>query len=300
MTEGRAILLATAAHLALLAALSLSWSMARKTLPTFDEAVPVEVVEISDVPRVTEIPKPSMEAAPQETVEVQAPEPAPQDSTPPEPMPAPEPEPEPAPEPEPVAEKPAPPKPEPKPQPKPKPKETPKPAEPKPKTEAKPKPEPATKAEKKAAERLDAQELANLLDKELPKAKTKPRDTSDFAKSIEMALPKGAKLDARATATLAAAIRSQIAPCWNPPLGGESVSNMTVQFRITLSKDGRVVGQPEVIGQTGVTSDNQDYARAFRETARRAIMRCSPLQLPPDLYDAWREFELNFDPSQMT
>ena len=46
--------------------------------------------------------------------------------------------------------------------------------------------------------------------------------------------------------------------------------------------------------------DNQAYARAFVETARRAVLRCAPLELPDDLYSYWREFELNFDPRLMT
>jgi outer membrane biosynthesis protein TonB len=289
VTEGRAIMLAAAAHLALLAGLSLTWSMQQADLPSFQDPVPVEVVDISDVPRITEPPKPSIEAAPQERVEAAAPDPAPEEA-PPESVETPAPEP--------VPEVPAPaPKPEPKKQP-----ETPKPeAKPEPKKQpAKPKADPATEAKKKAAERLDAQDLANLIDKSLPKARRKPLDTSSLAKSLEMALPKGARLDARATATLEQAIRAQIAPCWNPPIGGEDVRAMTVQLRIQLDKDGRVLGTPEVIGQTGMTSGNQAYARAFADSARRAVIRCAPLRLPDEYFDAWKLFELNFDPSMMT
>lgn len=278
MTEGRAILLAGAAHLALLAGLSLTWSMQQSSFPSFQEAVPVEVVEVSDLPRITEPPKPSIEAAPQETVEAAAPEIAPEEATPP---PAPD-----KPASKPVAEVPAP--------------EAPAKVEPKPKSEpAKPKPE-AAAAKKKAAERLDAQELSTLIDKSLPKARRKPLDTSDFAKSIEKALPKGARLDARATATLEQAIRAQIAPCWNPPIGGQDVQKMTVVLSIELDRSGRVIGTPDVVSQTGMTAGNQAYARAFADSARRAVLRCAPLQLPAEYYDAWKLFELNFDPSLMT
>lgn len=281
MTERNAILLAGAAHVALLLGLSLSWAMAQKDMPSFQEASPVEVVDVSELPTVTELPKPSMEAAPQEMVEEAAPEPTPEESVA-------EPEPTPAPEPKTISEVP-PPDVKPKPIEKPKP-----PAETKPKTEAK------TQAVKKADRKLDAQELANLLDKDLPKAKRKPLDTSSLANSIEDALPKGVKLDARATASLAGAIRAQVAPCWNPPLGGADVRNMTVLLRIRFAKDGRVVGTPEVVSQTAVTAGNATYARVFAETAKRAVIRCSPLKLPADLYEAWREIEFNFDPSEMT
>lgn len=275
MTEGRAIILAGVAHLALLAGLSLTWSMQQASLPSFQDPIPVEVVEVSDLPRITEPPKPSMKAASQETVEAAAPEIAPEEATPP-------PEPE-KPTPQPVAEAPAPKAPakvEPKPEPKP----------------TKPKAEAATAAKKKAQERLDAQELSSLIDKSLPKARRKPLDTSDFAKSIEKALPKGAKLDARATATLEQAIRGQIAPCWNPPLGGEGKT--TVVLSIQLDRTGRVVGTPEVVGQTGAA--NPAFAKAFADSAKRAVLRCSPLELPAEYYDAWKLFELNFDPTMMT
>lgn len=277
MTETRALMLAGAAHLALLAGLSLTWSMHQAALPSFSEAVPVEIVEISDLPRITEPPKPSMEAAPQETVEASAPEISPVEAAAPEPEPAPKPELL-----SPVPALDAKPKPEPK------------------KEAAKPKAEAQPKAVKKADKVAEAQELSDLINKALPKAQRKPVDTSATAQSIEKSLPRGARLDARATATLEQAIRSQVAPCWNPPLGGEGVGGMTVVLRIQLSRQGAVVGVPEVLDQTGVTGGNQAYARAFAESARRAVIRCSPLTLPAEYYDAWKLFELNFDPSKMS
>jgi len=276
MTEGRALILTGVAHLALLAGLSLTWSMQQSSFPSFSEAVPVEVVDISDVPRITEPPKPSMAAAPQEMAEDAAPEISPAEAAAVEPAPAPEPE-----RLSPVPAIDAKPKPEPKKQ---------EPA----KAEAKP------KAVKKADTATEAQELSSLIDKALPKARRRPVDTSDFAKSIEKSLPKGARLDARATATLEQAIRAQVAPCWNPPIGGEDVRSMTVLLRIQLNRGGAVIGAPEVLDQTGVTAGNQAYARAFAESARRAVIRCSPLQLPAEYFDSWKLFELNFDPSKMT
>lgn len=261
MTERQSLLIAGTAHLALLAALSIGFERNRREFPVPDEIVPVELVQIADTVKVAEVPKPSIKAAPQVT------------ETPP---PAPE-------------AKPAPPKddvPDPTPEPKAKP-APPKPAPPKP---APPKPQPKL---------LDTADLSNLIDKALPKAKVKPLDTSALAKSIEKALPKTARVDPRATASLQAAIRAQVAPCWNPPIGGADVKKMTVVLHIDLARDGSVQARPEVVGQTGVSSGNADYARAFAETAKRAVLRCAPLKLPPELYDQWKSFELNFDPSEM-
>ena len=258
MTERGALLGAGAAHLALLAALSIGWQMQREPLAPAEEMIPVEFVDIADAPRVVEAPKPSIKAAPQETT---APAPA---------APA---------EPAPVA-----------------------PADALPMPDAKPEPaeKPAPSKAKADARPLDTSLLSNLIDKALPKSKIKPLDTSDLASKIAAAAPKTARIDPRAAATLAQAIQAQVAPCWNPPIGGADVRKMQVVIRADYARDGRVLGTPTVVSQTGVTTGNADYARAFAETARRAVLRCSPLTLPPKLYDLWKSVEINFDPESMT
>jgi hypothetical protein len=152
----------------------------------------------------------------------------------------------------------------------------------------------------KAKPAVTAGQNAALVDKSKPKAAVKPAEPQDFAKTIEDAIPKQAKLSAIQAATLEQAIRAQIAPCWNPPIGGADVADMTAVLRIRLNRDGTVAAPPEFVSQTGATAGNQAYARAFVETARRAVLRCAPLQLPADLFPYWREFELNFDPRLMT
>ncbi len=266
MTERSALLFATLLHLALFAGLSLELAGRLPKMLNEPDITPVEFVEIADAPTVTEPPKPSMEASPRES---ERPAPA-------------EPEPEP-PAPPAKAEDTAPqdaiveaPKPPEKPKPKPAPE--------------KPKPQP----------KLDTGALAALIDKSKPQAPVKPRETSQFAKSIEKAIPKNAQLSAIQAATLEQSIRAQIAPCWNPPLGGEDVAQMTAILRIRLNRDGSIAAPPEFVSQTGANAGNQAYARAFVETAKRAVLRCSPLELPDNLYAFWRQFELNFDPRLMT
>ncbi len=258
MTERQALLGAGAAHILLFAALSIGWQWSQKPLDVADEMIPVEFVDIADVARVVEAPKPSMEAAPQET---SAPEPV---------------------------------------------EATPEPAPPVP-TEAismpEAKPEPAKKAaDKPAVEKkpLDMSSLSNLIDKALPKAKVKPLDTSKLATSIEAATPKSATIDPRTAATLREAIRAQIFLCWNPPIGGADVRSMTVMMRGRYAKDGSIIGLPTIVEQTGVTTGNADYARAFADTAKRAMLRCSPLKLPANLYNDWKEVDVNFDPKSLT
>jgi outer membrane biosynthesis protein TonB len=260
-TERNWLLAAGAAHITLIGALSLAWQHSQRLMPAPTDAVPVELVTIADAPRVTEPPKPSMAAAPQE------------------PAAAPEAQPEPAPEPEPVKADAVPP-PEPvKPKPAPKPKAVP--------TKAPPSP-------------LDTSSLASLIDKALPKAPKKTLDTSRLAKELGTDAPKAATVDPRAAATLAQAIRAQVAPCWNPPTGGRDVRRMTVLVKVQYSRDGRVVGQPQAGTPSGMTAANTDFARVFAATATRAVLRCQPLKLPAELYDLWSAVEINFDPEEMT
>lgn len=259
MTETRALFAAGAAHVALIAGLSVSWSLMSKDFAPIIEPIPVEFVDIADVPTVTERPKPSIEAAPRETVEAAIPE-------------LPEPEPE---------------------------SETPPPAEIAPKAVAPP-PKPVPKPPESRPQAKPKADLSNLVDKALAEAprRTKP---SDFAKSIEQAIPEGARLDTRTMATLAQAIRERIYKCWDPSAGGPDARSIKTLLRVRVARTGAVIGRPEVVGQSGVNAGNAAYGRVARDAALRAVMNpaCSLEGLPPELYDGWKEFELNFDPSEM-
>ncbi|MGL6044357.1 MAG: TonB C-terminal domain-containing protein [Sandaracinobacteroides sp.] len=272
MTRRRALLLASGMHLALLAGLSLgltNWMAPNDAEP---DVTPVEFVEIAEAATATARPKPTLDAAPRDPAPPALAEDAPMpvaapEVTPPVEKPAPAPD-DTAPQ-DAIAEAVAS-----------------APARPRPPQKGKP----AAQSGQNAA----------LVDKSRPAAPAKPRDPSDFAKSIEAAIPKSAKISAIQAATLQQAIRAQIAPCWNPPIGGADVAEMTAVLRIRLNRDGTVAAPPEFVSQSGATAGNQAYSRAFVDTARRAVLRCAPLQLPDELFAYWREFELNFDPRLMT
>lgn len=283
MNETRAVGFAGLAHLAILVALSVSFTRMQPPAVPAPDAIVVDLSEIADVPKATgepATPAPAEKLAP--VAATQAPPPPVTPPTP-EPLEAPS---TPPPAPPQVAEVQ---KPEPK------------PAEPVSKSDiadrfealpdaARPKVKPAPPAPKPAPKKL-ADILQNALGPDTPVVKTAPVPASP-------ALPKGApsparaELDARAAATLAQAIRSQIIPCWNPPSGSAGV--MTVTLRLRLDRKGAVVGLPEVTGGSGSAPDAA--RRAFDESARRAVLRCAPLELPSDLYNLWADIELNFDP----
>lgn len=256
------LIAAGTAHVLLIAALSLFWQQHQPMLAAPDDAVAVDLVTIADVPRTPEPPRPSMEAAPQEATA--APE------VPAEPAPAP---------PEPVRADAVP------------------PPEPAKATPARATPAPPASPARPA---LNTTNLANLIDRSLPNAARKPLDTSKLAQTLGNDAPRAAVVDPRAAATLAQAIRAQVAPCWNPPTGGRDVRRMTVMVTVRYGRDGRVIGLPQAGTPSGATAENADYARTFAETARRAVLRCQPLRLPAELYDLWQAVEINFDPEEMT
>lgn len=272
MTEARALAIAALAHLLLLAALSVAIRLAPPPFAPGD----ITPVEFVDIGATTASPSPSPPVvAPARPVP--QPEPDAAEAAPPEPLPL-----EPPP--------PAPPPPAPAP-----PRDTavqeavvaepPRPAPRPGRAQAPPGPQP-----------FDASALEALIDRSASRSSRRP--PPGLAAGARGSAP-GAP-GPQVLASLEAAIRAQIAPCWNPPVGGQDVKAMTVTFRIRLNRDGSLAAPPEFVSQTGATEANAAYARAFAETARRAVLRCSPLDLPADLYPQWREFELNFDPRMMT
>lgn len=270
MTERQALLLAGGLHAALLAALSLGLADALPKLASEPDVTPIEFVDIAEVAARPQPPAPTMEAAPREAgLPPPAPDieprPAPPTPQPPAPSPA-----DTAPQDRIVAPEP-------------------------------PRPEPApARSPAREASRFDAGQMAALIDRARPDSPVRSRETDPAARAVEAAAPRQARLSPIQAATLEQAIRAQIAPCWNPPIGGADVAEMTVVLRIRLNRDGSVASPPEFVSQTGASAGNQAYARAFVESARRAVLRCAPLQLPDELFVHWREFELNFDPRLMT
>lgn len=269
MTERGAFLAASGMHVALFLALSLGVSQALPDLGMAPDVTPIEFLEIGPEPTVTKTPQPSMEAAPRDP------------GTPPESSPADAPA---------MPQAPAPPVVDP----------VPAPDDMAPQDAIAQEARPAPPRTAPARNSFDPGAMAALIDRSIPDAPARPRDTSAFARSIEQAIPKGARIGPRLVATLEQAIRAQIAPCWNPPIGGADVADMTVVLKIRLNIDGTVALPPQFVSQTGATAGNQAFARAFVESARRAVLRCAPLDLPADLHVHWREFELNFDPRLMT
>ncbi|MGH7039179.1 MAG: hypothetical protein ACREE1_13675 [Stellaceae bacterium] len=103
--------------------------------------------------------------------------------------------------------------------------------------------------------------------------------------------PQGAQL----TASEIDLIRQQIERCWNIPAGARADKSLVVEMRVSVDRDGDV-RQATVLDSGSTTSD--PVFRAAAESARRALFNpeCRPLRLPPDKYQYWKEFVMDFSP----
>jgi hypothetical protein len=261
-------------------------------------------------------PEPEVaEPAPEPEPEVVAePEPAPE----PEPVPQPEPEvvaePEPAPEvaepepeqqaalepepsPEPAPARPQPPRSLPKPQTKPSPPPTPTPAETKPEPPQEvARAEPPAPPEPPRSEPPKEDEFAALLRsvEEMPRqvqGEVRQQGSGRSADAVGRARTEIG--EAQLSNGEIDALMRQIGGCWTLPAGIEGIEDMVVRLRIQVRPDRNV----QIVTIEDQARLNRDPTfRAVAESARRAVDRCSPLNLPPDKYALWRDIVMNFYP----
>ncbi len=249
-------------HGAIVAVTLFSWQHKLDIVDQSPPVVPVDLVTVADK---TDIAPTVAKLQPPQPVEQPAPQP-----TPPAPVPTPPPQAEAAPEP--VPSQPVLPKPAAPPRPMIKPAPAPTPAPPKPKTD----------------------DFADLLNK-----LTKPAATPRNARVAQRTVKGVGDMNA-ATADLRDAIRSQIAPCWSPPVGAPRPEELVVEFDLLLTPDGHVLGTPQLTADSAARAAADPYTRASAEAARRAITVCAPYKLPAERYSQWREINpFHFDPRQM-
>ena len=88
-------------------------------------------------------------------------------------------------------------------------------------------------------------------------------------------------------------LRMHIAGCWQPPIGAAGADTLKVDIYVRLDKDGTV--------RFAEIQDKLRYAvdkpyKVAADAALRAVLVCSPLPLPIEKYDSWKEFIFGFDP----
>ena len=287
-----------------------------------EQLVIVDMVDISEVtntptaavePEKAEEPEPK--AAEPEPEEPKAPPPPPEAAAPPPPPPAPEPAPAPTPEPapKPVAEAP---EPEPAPIPKPAPEKEPEPEKvaqapspaPKPRT-PEPEPKEAEKKPKKEDKKQDFSRLLKTLEKTEAEPQTKPEEEKpkekvDPLKDVlaKLKAPARSRSDKafdpenKVSISEIDAVRRQIAQCWNVPAGAKGAEDLYIEITLQMSADG-TVRDARIVDQTRMAKD--DFFRSAAESARRAVLSCGKLPLPPEKYESWKDITMTFNPRDL-
>lgn len=91
------------------------------------------------------------------------------------------------------------------------------------------------------------------------------------------------------------ALRGQIQRCASMNLSPADPSVLKVSIKFKLDRAGTIEGDPEVVRGGG---SDATYI-AFENAMRRAVIRCSPYNLPVEKYEAWADVIVNFDFSEM-
>ena len=91
-------------------------------------------------------------------------------------------------------------------------------------------------------------------------------------------------------------LRSHISKHWTPPVGAKGASQLKVDIFVKLERDGTVT-RAEIVDKSRFNRDKL-FSVAAR-AARSAILESSPLPLPAEKYELWKEFIFGFDPINM-
>jgi colicin import membrane protein len=156
------------------------------------------------------------------------------------------------------------------------------------------------KEEEKKKKAQQADRLAALLDKDptrkgAPNSASQPQNPTDYTGPTAGAREGDAPvLSVREQDLLRSQISAQLRQCWKLPGGGGGIETMVVTIRWRLNADGSLEGEPAVEApQSG------PVFQIAAEAAVRAVKACSPFNLPPERYWAWKSIIWDFDPREM-
>ena len=140
--------------------------------------------------------------------------------------------------------------------------------------------------------KFDANQVAALLDHREPQRQVATAATLSNAASLGVPTGNASRL----SQSELDALRAKLISLWNPPPAISSTPDQyVVTIRIRLTRDHRLVGQPEVLnGGTGPLFE------ATRDSAVRAVIQGQPYDmLSAATYDLWKEMDINFDPREV-
>jgi colicin import membrane protein len=138
---------------------------------------------------------------------------------------------------------------------------------------------------------FDPAKVAALLDKRTPQRQAATGEALNSTASLGLPSATAAQL----SQSEIDALRARLAQLWNPPAGASNPDELVVRVRVHLSRDGRLIGGPQVL-----TSGSSVLFMTARDSAIRALFRGQPFDmLRPEHYDQWKDIEITFDPRDM-
>jgi outer membrane biosynthesis protein TonB len=142
--------------------------------------------------------------------------------------------------------------------------------------------------ERKAAQRVDEEDVES---QEEDDAEVKLADRAGQALNTR---PKNTSLTG---ISVADKLRNHIAEHWSPPPGAAGADALIVDIIVSLNAQAEVQ-KVAIVDKARFRSD--DTFKAAANAARRAIFDASPLPLPLDQYEQWKELQIKFDPRFIT
>ncbi|MGN0929906.1 MAG: cell envelope integrity protein TolA [Alphaproteobacteria bacterium] len=92
------------------------------------------------------------------------------------------------------------------------------------------------------------------------------------------------------------AIRIKLRSCWNIDPGAKDIKNMKIVIRTTISPDGNINN----IDILNLNENNSSWFKAVAESAKRALIVCSPYHLPVEYYNDWKSIVFTFYPDKQS
>lgn len=94
------------------------------------------------------------------------------------------------------------------------------------------------------------------------------------------------------------ALRMQISRCWNLMAGARYAEDLIVDLKLFMNPDG-TISEVHILDKARYNSDS--FYQAAAESALRALFnpQCTPLDLPEEKYELWKEINVRFDPRNM-
>jgi outer membrane biosynthesis protein TonB len=145
---------------------------------------------------------------------------------------------------------------------------------------------------KKPSPKFDANQVAVLLDKREPQRQTATAATLNATAALGAPTGHAAQL----SQSELDALRAKLISLWNPPPAvSANPDQYVVTVHIRLTRDHRLIGQPEVR-----TTGEGPLFEATRDSAVRAVLQAQPYDmLSQTTYDLWKELDINFNPREV-